>query len=414
MRKPLSALEAFEADAAGAAARQVELGPTLLEWVAAAQLACDLASNGGALTDVASRFDAALARDRLLQDVAKRRPTMIHDGAIAPTSSLAVVAERLRVHAEAMETHGCFELALTTVSAVCRLTARTDPTAHALATLHLGRIARQMNDWEAAEDAYTSAIGRALHVRVPPIAARGHIGLALLSDMRGNMPEARRHYRKALRMAVPNGGAYLQALQGLMSLAVARQDLGEALLHGWTIYDASTDDAYVRFGTLAELGVVVLSAGFPDAARQGFRHVLLHTDVARLRMIALAGDVRAAAELGDHGSVPEVAAQLRAEIARANQPHESAQALLHLAAALRRSGDRTGADRALAETRALAERHGFHEFLFRAEAMATQWDASPIEGTSAVSHPARADTDTEIPRTTRAVRTGMRRFATLA
>jgi tetratricopeptide (TPR) repeat protein len=419
MRKPLSALEALEADAAGAAARHVDLGPALLEWIAAAQLSCDLAANDGALVDLTPRLEAALAQDRLLRDLAAQRPTMIHDGEGAPTAALAIVAERLRVHAEAMEMHGCFELALTTVSAVCRVTTRTDPTAHALATLHLGRIARQMNDWEAAEDAYTSAIGRALHLREPPIAARGHIGLALLNDMRGNMPKATAHYRQALRMAVPNGGAYLQALQGLMSLAVARNDLAQALVHGWQIYDASADDPSMRFGALSELSVVALKAGFPEPARQGFRFVLTHCTIPRVRVVSLAGDIRAAAMLDATDDVRSIARQLAEQIARGNVAHEATQAQLHLAEALHRVGDIHEATRALAQAKASARANGFHEFDFRAEEMLTSWQASSATAETPTTAsagggdaPIAARADRRI--NTRALTQSMRRFATLA
>ena len=149
MRKPLAPLEALQADAAGAAARQVDLDAALADWVAAAQLSCELAARYGALAEPPAALTGLLERDALLRTV-HARPTMVHDGAAPPHTALGTTAERLRVLAEDMEQHGCFELALTTVSAVCRLTARTDATAHALATLHLGRIARQMNALEAA------------------------------------------------------------------------------------------------------------------------------------------------------------------------------------------------------------------------------------------------------------------------
>lgn len=372
MRKPLSPLEALQTDAASAAARQVDLDAALADWVAAAQLSCELAARYGALAEPPAELDALLERDALLQAV-QTRPTMVHDGADPPHTALGTTAERLRVLAEDMEQRGCFELALTTVSAVCRLTARTDPPAHALSTLHLGRIARQMNALEAAEDAYASAIARALHLREPPIAARGYIGLALVADMRGNLPAAAEHYREALRLAVPRGGAYRQALQGLMSLAVTRNDLGEALVLGWTIYDASADDVDARAGALSELSLVALKAGFPSQARVGFRVVLEGTIRSSQRLATLGGDVRAAAALGQHSEVMRIAVEIEREAARGDARFTAAMSFLHLAEAQELVGERQQAEVTLTRARELANRHGYHEYSFAADALEARW-----------------------------------------
>lgn len=372
MRKPLAPLEALQADAAGAAARQVDLDAALADWVAAAQLSCELAARYGALAEPPAALTGLLERDALLRTV-HARPTMVHDGAAPPHTALGTTAERLRVLAEDMEQHGCFELALTTVSAVCRLTARTDATAHALATLHLGRIARQMNALEAAEDAYASAIARALHLGEPPIAARGYIGLALVADMRGNLPAAAEHYREALKQSVPRGGAYRQALQGLMSLAVTRNDLGEALVLGWTIYDASADDPNTRFGALSELSLVALKAGFPREARAGYRSLLSTDAPARLRLPALSGVVRASAWLGDSEAVVTDGEEIRREVARGNTMHMSTMAFVHLAEAQHRVGLHDEARATLTHARSLAARFGFHEYAFAADALEQTW-----------------------------------------
>jgi tetratricopeptide (TPR) repeat protein len=389
MRKPLSPLQALQADAAAAAVRHADLDAVLSDWVAAAQLACDLAATWGALAEQPPGLEQLLERDELLRSVS--RPTMVHDGQGPPSGSLGAVGERLRVHAEAMEQQGCFELALTTVSAVCRLTARTDPAAHALATLHLGRIARQMNALDAAEDAYASAIARALHLGEPPIAARGYIGLALIADMRGNLPGAAEHYREALRMAVPREGAYLQALQGLMSLAVARNDLGEALVLGWTVYDASAEGSDARLSALSELSLVALKAGFPAQARAGFKVVLSSRPLSHQRLATLAGDVRAAARLGLADEVMRLEAEIRQEVARGNALHESTMAFVYLAEAQHRVGNVTIAVATLTHARALAARHGFHEYSFAVDALEREWAsvgeavASPTPAWSAAS-----------------------------
>ena len=95
-----------------------------------------------------------------------------------PKVPIPRLAERFRVAAEAMENAGCYELAFTTVVAICRLTAHGDAVTATLATLHLGRIARQMNDFPSAQDCYDRVVSRATRKRDAPLAARGHIGQA--------------------------------------------------------------------------------------------------------------------------------------------------------------------------------------------------------------------------------------------
>ena len=375
MRKPLSPLEALGADTAGAAARQVDLDSVLSDWVAAAQLSCDLAPAPGAIAEPPPSWDGLLQRAALLPASASR-PTMVNDGRAAPSNSISVIAERLRVHAEAMEQHGCFELALTTVSAVCRLTARNDPAGNALATLHLGRIARQMNALDAAEDAYDTAIGRALHLREPPIAARGYIGLALIADMRGNLPLSAQHYREAMRLAPPRQGAYLQALQGLLSHAVTRNDLGEALILGWTLYDAAENDEMLRHVTLGELSIVALKAGFPVQARSGFEVLLARELPPRNRLLALGGDVRAAAMLGQLSEVHRLAEAIRVEAARSNALQDSTMTYMHVAEAFHVAGDPEAAESTLSLARRMANEYGFNEYSFAADALEREWRSS--------------------------------------
>lgn len=375
MRKPLSPLEALGADTAGAAARQIDLDSVLSDWVAAAQLSCDLAAAHGAIAEHPPALDGLLEREALLTAIASR-PTMVNDGKAAPSNSISVIAERLRVHAEAMEQHGCFELALTTVSAVCRLTARNDPAGNALATLHLGRIARQMNALDAAEDAYDTAIGRALHLREPPIAARGYIGLALIADMRGNLPLSAQHYREAMRLSEPSHGVHLQALQGLMSHAVTRNELGEALVLGWTIYDRSANDVFARNQSLIELSVIALRAGFPAQARAGFKVLLDGQLPPRNRLVALGGDVRAAALLGQSSEVDRLTDAIKAEAALSNALQESTMTYLHLAEAFHVIGNDDAAESTLERARQMADQFGFNEYSFAADTLEHSWRSS--------------------------------------
>ncbi len=400
MRKPLSPLQAFASDAGGATDRGVDLGAQLMSWLSVAQSA-DLLSTGGG-----EPSETALAQStELLAEFGDARPSMVHDALPEPTVPIPRLAERFRVAAEAMENAGCYELAFTTVAAICRLTAHADAVTATLATLHLGRIARQMNDFPSAQDCYDRVVSRATRERDAPLAARGHIGRALLSDMRGNLPAADASYRKAMALAVPGGGAYVMACQGLITLAINRQQLGDALLYGWQLHDASAEDSEMRDIALFELSVVALHAGFPEPALRGFTHALGRVRVPRLQLIILGGVIRAAARLKRREEVAATREAIERVIRDANQPHAAAQVLIQSAGALHEINDIDGARVTLAAGRELAVRYGYHEFVFRADEMETSWSNS--------MPPSAAEAEALPPVRKRALRVGIERLAAL-
>lgn len=405
MRKPLSPLQAFAADAGGATDRGVDLGAQLMSWLSVAQSA-DMLAGGSAPSEQALAQSTAL-----LAEFGDQRPSMVHDALPEPTVPIPRIAERFRVAAEAMEIAGCYELAFTTVAAVCRLTAHADAVTATLATLHLGRIARQMNDFAAAQDCYDRVVVRATRERDAPLAARGHIGRALLSDIRGNLPAAEASYRKALDLSVPGGGAYGMACLGLMTLAINRRKLGDALLYGWQLHDASAEDSEMRYLALFELSVVALHAGFPESAMRGFSHALERVRVPRLQLVILGGAIRAAARLRLIGEVHTFRLAIERTIRDANQPHEAAQALIYAAGALHEIDDLGGARATLDAGRALSEQYGYHEFVFRADSMAESWDQ---QGVSDVADaPVAASSTVVRPSRQRALRSGIDRLAAL-
>ena len=372
MRKPLTPLQAFAEDARNASERASDVGDALIPWLSVAQSADQLSAITGA-----SRSLAIEAAQALLDQYGDDRPTMRHDAQPAPTDQLGRVAERFRVAAEAMERAGCFELAYTTVSAICRLTARADYVSAALATVHLGRIARQMNDLSTAEDCYVTMLNTSMRERDGPLAARGHIGLALLHDMRGNLPAAEGEYLKALELAVPMGSTCVNACQGLMTIALVGGRLADALLYGWRLYDATENDFDGRTCALADLSVVALRAGFFAAALRGFEHALTLSQVPRVRLVTLSGAVRAAGRVGDADRVERFDREVLKDVARANLPFEAAHAFLCLAESWALVGSLDRARQRLREVTILSERFGYNEYLFRADALAAGWAESP-------------------------------------
>ncbi len=362
MRKPLPPIQAFAEDARSAYERASDATDELVTWLSVAQSADLLTVLRGAERDAA--VSKAL---QMLQPYATSRPSLSHDVFPLATDEVGQVAEQFRVAAEAMEIAGCFELAYTTVSAVCRLTSDGDYGSRAMATVHLGRIARQMNDSETAEDCYARTLSIGVRERDGPVAARGHIGLALLHDMRGNLPEAEAGYLRALKLAPPLSPVLVSACQGLMTLAILSDRLADALLYGWKLYDATENDFDARTSALSDLSVVALRAGFPDAAMAGFEQALTMSQVPRIRLVALGGAIRASAKLADVARMGALDLEISREVARANQSHVATMVLLYAAEAWAVAGELPRAEERLAEGKALAARFGYHEYEFQAE-----------------------------------------------
>lgn len=295
------------------------------------------------------------------------RPTLVHDAQPRPVDPLARLSERLRVEAEQMERSGCFEMAFTTLSAVCRMSVHADLTTRMTATVHLGRVARQLGDFETATDCYSTVTEESLRERDGPLAALGFVGLGVVANNRGNRPAERAMFERALSLAHPGGGVEASASQGLMNVAIAEHRHIDALLHGWRAFDLASDISETRAMILSNLALTSLHADFTAAALGGFMHVLTLTDTARIRLPAISGAMRAAARLREDAQVAMLNASGDREIMRAALPFESARFLLHAGEAWATVGDRDFARRRYQDALAMAVHHGFFEIRVKAE-----------------------------------------------
>lgn len=366
MRNPLPALAAFSRDAAAVSSDGREEQPLLGHWLAVAKAAEQLSSlparhRAGYLTSV----------EATLLSAASARPTLVHDALDAPVDQMAVAAERLRVEAEQMERAGCYEMAFTTLAAVCRLTAATDVVSRMLATAHLGRIARQLGDLRTASDCYESVVSEGSRERDGPLEALGLLGLGALARMKGNRPDERRLYGRALQCAFPGGLTERSAHQGLMNAAISETRLADALLHGWRVYDLAPEGSDERAMVLSNLALTALSAGFPDAALNGFLHVLTVSSVLRIRLPALGGAVRSTARLGDRARLDALEASAIEESSRANTSFEVASFFVSAAEAWSVMREVDTALQRLERAEALIGAHPYHELVARADALRT-------------------------------------------
>jgi tetratricopeptide (TPR) repeat protein len=386
MRAPLTPIKAFVQDAAqrGAAGDHSSADdPRMSHWLLVAQAAERLAELRPAQrAEYLTRLGDSVLPERL------ERPTQIEGDGRVPADATAELAERLRLEAEDMEREGCFELALTTVSSVCKMLARGSLTARLLATAHLGRIVRQTGELDSAVDCYTSVTQTGLSVDDGPVAAHGYIGLGNVAHARGNRPSQKAFFQKALELAPKGSPVELSAHQGLMVTANQQGELADALIHGWKVHDLAMPDSEVQFETLNNLAQTALYSGFARASLSGFEYVIQRARISRIRLPAIGGAAIAAARLKDRSSLAHFELLARDEINRAALPHESARMYYDAAEARAAMGDFSEVLSHVADCLRISDAFGFHELRVKAEllrdAPSTQQLAKVEQG--AVSH----------------------------
>jgi len=362
MRSPLPAFQAFAHDARARSADSGDLDERLSAFLAVTKAAERLST---IMRDQQASYVAGLGADVLPPSNA--RPSLTHDVQRAPVDALACLAERLRVEAEQMERSGCFEMAYATMSAVCQLAARSDLTTRTLATVHLGRVARQLGDLETAVDCYQTAADESLRERDGPLAARAFVGLGNLAYMRGNRPAERSMFERALSLAHPGGAAEAAASQGLMLSALAERRLIDALLHGWRAFDLTAPESEERVMIVGNLATASLHGDFAAAALRGFLHVLTLTNTARIRLPTIGGAIRAAARLREDGRVRSLNHDGDIEAERARMPFETARFLLYAGEAWATIGDSDFARRRFQDAIAIATQYDYFELRLRGE-----------------------------------------------
>lgn len=307
--------------------------------------------------------------DEILPDES-RRPTHIDHENERTANPFARAAERFRVAAEDMERDLCFEMAYATVSAAARIVARHDAAGAMSATNHLARILRQLGETAAAEELYQSIVTEARYRGFPSVAGYALTGLGNLAIMRGNRPAQLRYYSEALTLSPVDSALESASRWGLMNHALATDSLSDALVHGWRAYDLSGSDEE-RAGILHNLSSVAFRAHFVDEALAGLESALRLTRNARI-WLAIAAT---AAEAAGVRSRTSLLLRLEEEGRRYSGnaiPFENGQWLLGLAQGWASAGSTEAADRFAHEALDLAQRHEFHELVYRAEQVLKQ------------------------------------------
>lgn len=367
MRAPLTPLKAFVHDAAvlgRADSSGSSEDPRLSQWLMVAQAAERLAG-----LPEQQREEHALRLGSTVLKARDGRPTQTEGDGRSPSDELGKLAERIRLDAEDMERAGCFELARTTVSFVCQMLARAPLTNRLLATAHLGRVNRQIGDLSAAVDCYSTVTEQGQAVNDGPVAAHGFIGLGNVAHARGNRPQQRVFFERALELSVKGGMQELHARQGLMIVANAQNQLVDALLHGWRAHDLAPPGSEQQMGILGNLAFTACAGGFYLAGLNGSMHVLHLSKVPFTRLAAIGTGIRSAAFIPRPSEALKLQAMAYEEMSPSAPPFESARLALRCAEAWCALGEYEKVEALVNRMSDIADRFGFHELRIEGESL---------------------------------------------
>jgi tetratricopeptide (TPR) repeat protein len=339
-------LEAYRRDVARLGERR-SLGPVDDRWLTTAMLLQRYADG------------SAEERKRLAPDLARQ---------LAAESELTVSSAGLRVANDILDAGG-LHLAATWLSLLERIIPDDRALDIGRVRAHRARVARQFGAMDAAHDLYADVERLGEASAEPELTARAWIGYAVLTQTRGNYPDARRWYQAAALVA-DDALCFEQSFhahQGLMVCCAVGRDFDQALIEGWKAYEFSQGDGSREVEVLVNIAQILYDTGRHAAALRGFAAAVARTEVPRILLHALGGVALAAARM-DQGAIVQAAAD---RIERVSGPwlHPFAYALVDLACAFAVLGDRNAATTFRDRARALAEKHGFHELVHRADAV---------------------------------------------
>ncbi|HJU89724.1 MAG TPA: hypothetical protein VJ672_10045 [Gemmatimonadaceae bacterium] len=371
---PLPALEAYRQDLAAAPGR-ASFGNADPLWLAVAQAIArlaDLPHNErrpliSGLADALAGWSADADTDPTVDALPAALGACLDDDTDDRT-----IAVLLR-WAATVERAGALNLTYSALAALRQLIPATANSRRALGLIlaQQGRIAREVGDVVTAADLYAQAEEAGHASGDAEVTVRAVLGQGVLAVIRGNYPDARTHFSRALGVAKAHG---LQvhasaAHHGLLRAALAAGDLDAALRHGWDAFKHAAGDRHRQAELLTNLGEICLLIARPAAALRAYRTALRFTSLATIRLGALGGAVIAAARLGDRRALDELSAETEQTISRVAEPYEHAVTLVELAEAFAIFGDTGRRDAYRTRALQLAEERGFYEVVHRAESM---------------------------------------------
>lgn len=332
-----------------------QLSPDDGTWIAAAVTMAHLAHAANAereprLAQLTSLLDAACGGTSAPPLDSSKRPS-------------PPALRRARILAERMEEALAWHLTLSVLDVAERA---LEPD-----TLDAGRIRAQRARllWKSgavddAEASYHDLLRTGQRQHEPELVARAYVGLAVVSQLRGNYPAVARWARLASTIAGEHAftGLGVLAHQLLMVSAGQRGDFGRALTHGWAAFETALGEPVREAEMLLNLGQLLVRMDEQRAALTGFVAALERDPPARLALPTWGGVATSASTLGDERITRLAAERIRQLAAVPGLQYASASALAEAALGLERFEVDAAPWRRAALR--LADEHGFHEISF--------------------------------------------------
>jgi hypothetical protein len=295
------------------------------------------------------------------------------DAPADPAAADAALAAAALAVAEQVEAAGALNLAFSMLVALTDATPGASPRTHGLALAQRARIARKLGFLDAADALYGSAARFGRASGDGELVVRSMLGRGVLARLRGNYPETRVRFRRALRAAEQGGFAELASMahHGLLIAAGVAGDVDTALQHGWAAWQLAGDDMERQADLLGTLAAAASDAGYDAAALRAYLGVAARSPMARRRLPALGGAAFSAARLGDRAQLEAITHELEHTLAREALPYERAQALTLLAEGWALVEPETRGEPYASRARTLAA-NGYHELMHRLETLAAQ------------------------------------------
>jgi tetratricopeptide (TPR) repeat protein len=327
-------------------------------WLAAAMTLSHMASQSGPHTDEAEVHLASL-----LDAAGEGGGAPPLDAPDRPSPPLI---RRARVLAERMEEASAWHVTLALLALMERVL-HPEPLDAGRIRAQRARIQWKSGDISDAEAAYKDLWRAGRAMREPELMARACVGLATVSQQRGNYPAVARWAARAAAIAHREGYSGIDALAEQLLMVSAGQcgAFAQALEHGWAAFQTAHGDPAREAEMLLNLAQLLLRMGEHRSALTGFVAAIEREPPPRIALPAWGGVATSASRLGDRRVTRLAATRIERITSTPGLEYARASALTEAALGLERLGLDGGAWRSVALS--LADRYHFHELRLRLE-----------------------------------------------
>lgn len=357
-----SALSAYRADASNARGPFSELDD---EWIAVASI-----------LEHACAVPMLEAKGELLRDAVELATQLLGERAVARQADEAAPGastdvDALLALAAEVEEAGALNLGACILDTLADPRLDRDPLFRGRALAQRARITRKVGQLDEALDRYAYIDFLGSTYKLDDLRARAAIGRAAVAQMRGNYKEVTKETRRALALARRARVPRLERLAryGQVRALAAMGDFDAAAVAAWRLYSDSKQRAELAAEALQTVGQLFLERGMYEAARAAFESVVERKLPARVLLPAVGGLALASAYLGAEPIVEWTVREVTRIPAPESPGYPLPGALVECASALALLGRYDEAHACAKRALEIAEGHGFHELVIRAEAL---------------------------------------------